>query len=104
MEYSTYLRFLLALLFVLGLIAALAWAARRFGFGGGLPIPGRAHRLSVVEPVTLDAKRRLVLVRRDDREHLLVLGPSGETVIESGLSAATAPAGTPAAAKVGAAS
>jgi hypothetical protein len=27
-----------------------------------------------------------VLVRRDDREHLLVLGPDGETVVESGIS------------------
>ena len=89
MEFDVYLRFLLALAFVLGLIAALAWAARRFGFGGGFgPLKSRSARLTVVEALMLDAKRRLVLIRRDDREHLLILGPTGETVIEIGIAAA----------------
>lgn len=90
MDLEVYFRFLLALVFVLGLIAALAWAARRFGFGGNLlPIKGRSGRLAVTESLMLDAKRRLVLIRRDDREHLVLVGPAGETVIESGI------AGTP---------
>lgn len=93
MEFETYLRFLLALVAVLGLIAALTWVARRFGFGAGInPLKGRATRLTVIEALTLDAKRRLILVRRDDREHLLVLGPTGETVVESGIPARPTPA------------
>lgn len=92
MEFDTYLRFLLALVFVLGLIAALTWAARRFGFGGGInPLKGRASRLGVVETLALDARRRLVLVRRDDHEHLLILGPTGETVVEGGIPARLTP-------------
>ena len=93
MEFDVYIRFLLALVFVLGLIVALAWAARRFGFGGNLvAMKGRSTRLAVVESVMLDAKRRLVLVRRDDREHLLILGPAGETVVESGIGLSALPA------------
>lgn len=89
MEFDVYLRFLLALAFVLGLIAALAWAARRFGFGSNfVALKGRNTRLAVVESLMLDAKRRLVLIRRDDREHLLILGPTSETVVEPGIPAA----------------
>lgn len=81
-----YLRFALALAFVLGLIAALAWLARRFGVGGGLAaLKPRSSRLAVVETVMLDAKRRLVLIRCDEREHLIILGTTGETVVEAGI-------------------
>ncbi len=86
MEIEGYLRFVVALALVLGLIAAAAWAARRLGLAGRLPVvTGRARRLGVVEAVPLDPKHRLVLVRRDDAEHLLVLGPAGAAVVEAGI-------------------
>jgi flagellar protein FliO/FliZ len=81
MDSSDYLQFLLALIFVLGLIFTLAWAARRFNFGGLTPT-GSNKRLVIVEARPIDARHRLVLVRRDDVEHLLVLGPEGAAVIE----------------------
>ena len=94
MDLDVYFRFLLALVFVLGLIAALAWAARRFGFGGNLvAMKGRNSRLAVVESLMIDAKRRLVLIRRDDREHLLIIGPTSETVVEYGIAGALPSAG-----------
>lgn len=86
-----YFRFLMALGFVLGLIALAAWLARRMGLGGMLAgqaaRAGRraARRLGVVEVAPLDARRRLVLVRRDEVEHLLLLGPDGDRVIEAGI-------------------
>ena len=50
MDFDVYLRFMLALVLVLGLIGGLTWAARRFGFGGQLtPNAGKSPRLSVVE-------------------------------------------------------
>ena len=83
-----YWRFVLALAFVLGLIAALAWAARRFGLGGGFaPMKGRSARLTVVEATMLDAKRRLVLLKRDSIEHLVLLGIGSDVVIETGITA-----------------
>ena len=84
MDYPTYLRFALALVFVLGLIALATWAARRLGLVARAARPrGQARRISIVEVTTLDAKRRLVLVRRDDTEHLLLLGLGNDVVIES---------------------
>ena len=80
----SYIRFLLALVLVLGLIALLAWAARRFGFAarsvGGLR--GR-RRLTIAEILPIDARRRLVLLKRDEVEHLVLLGPTQDLLIET---------------------
>jgi flagellar protein FliO/FliZ len=78
-----FLKFALALVLVLGLIALCAWALRRFG-PGSMARPAAGRRLAIVESLPLDARHRLVLVRRDDREHLLLLG-AAETVVESGI-------------------
>lgn len=84
MDLVTYGRFALALAVVLGLIAGFAWLMRKYGQGRLTP-GGMRGRLGIVEFTSLDARRRLVLVRRDDVEHLLLLGPAGETVVETGI-------------------
>ena len=97
MELSGYFRFLLALVFVLGLIGLAAAVMRRMGLGfpaGALKRPGN-RRLSVVETAPLDGRRRLVLIRRDDTEHLIVLGPNSALVIESGIKTGDVKAGGP---------
>lgn len=86
MDFDLLLRFFLALLFVLALIGLFAWAARRFGLTGRLgPAVGKARRLKVLEVQPLDPKTRLVLLQRDDTEHLLLIGPGGSLVVESGI-------------------
>jgi flagellar protein FliO/FliZ len=93
MDLDVYLRFLLALLLVLALIAALTWAARRFGLGGHLaPNTGKSPRLTIVEVKTVDPRRKLILVRRDDREHLVLLGVGQDLLLESGIEAPPIPA------------
>lgn len=82
----TLARFVAALLFVLALIGGAAWVARRYAAGGAIG-PGGRRRLSLVETLFLDGKSRLVLVRRDDAEHLLVLGPQGAQVVERNIAA-----------------
>lgn len=87
MDLGTYLRFALALVFVLALIAALAWAVRRFGLAGAIGVrrPGSRRRLALVETLAIDAKRRLVLVRRDGAEHLLLIGGEHDLLVEGGI-------------------
>ena len=88
MDYDSYLRFALALIMVLGLIGLTAWGARRLGLINNLTASGsRGRRLSVVESAAIDTKRRLVLIRRDQVEHLILLGPDGNTVIETDIKA-----------------
>ncbi|WP_207456830.1 flagellar biosynthetic protein FliO [Azospirillum sp. SYSU D00513] len=87
MTLEQYVQFASALLFVIFLIMAVGWLLRRVGFGGMMGSNARQRRLGVVEVLALDAKRRLVLVRRDDQEHLILLGPVGDRVVESGVRA-----------------
>jgi flagellar protein FliO/FliZ len=91
MSLENYLQALLALVFVLALIGALAALARRFGFGTAAPrVAGRRRRLQVVEVTNLDARRRLVLVRRDEALHLILLGANSELLVERGIASPTA--------------
>jgi len=82
-------RYLGALFFTLALLGLFLVALRRFGPLLGLERFGLARaggggrRLQVVEAIVLDARRRLVIVRADGREHLLLLGAASESVIES---------------------
>jgi flagellar protein FliO/FliZ len=85
MDMDTYFRFSLALVFVIALFFVVALVLRRFGLGGVAATPRRQRRVSVVEVTPLDAKRRLVLVRRDEVEHLLLLSTSGDQVVEAGI-------------------
>lgn len=88
MSLVDYLRFLAALSVVLGLIGMLYWLARRYGIQrlGSLGMTGPGGgRLQVVEFRAIDPRRRLVLVRRDSVEHLLLLGANGDIVVESGI-------------------
>ena len=87
MDIGDYLRFGLALIFVLGLIGLMATIARRAGFG--FPIkalkPSASRRISIIEVTPLDGRRRLVLVRCDMKEHLLLIGPNTELVVASNI-------------------
>jgi len=75
-----YLHAALALVAVLGLLliagGATAWLRPRLLNAGAHP------RLRIVEQRQLDPRRRLVLVRCDDIEHLLVVGPSGSQTLD----------------------
>lgn len=86
---TDYLRFLVALVAVLGMIGLFAWVARRFRLGGLAGLAVSSGRLQVIETLPIDGRQRLVLIRRDDREHLLLLGQERSIVIESDVEAAT---------------
>ena len=88
-------RFFLAFLIVLGLIGATAWAVRRFGSGrlGGAGARGRQPRLAVIDYASVDSRRRLILVRRDNIEHLVLIGGPTDVVVEANIVRA-APAAT----------
>src|SRR5262245_38570532 len=80
-----YWRFLGALVLVVALIFALAWVAKRLGFGGRIASGRGKRRLGVQEVLSLDSKRRLVLIKRDGIEHLILLGLNDDVVVETGI-------------------
>jgi flagellar protein FliO/FliZ len=77
----------LAVLFILLAV----WRAFSPRVSGGR----RGQRLGISEYYEVDKERRLVLVRRDNVEHLILIGGPQDVVIEGGIGAtATAQAGS----------
>jgi hypothetical protein len=77
-----------AILFVVALGALLVWAFRTY-VGGRSNQHGflrpRDKRLGVVETASVDARRKLLLVRRDEVEHLVMIGGPVDMLIETGI-------------------
>src|SRR5258707_1087208 len=73
----------LAFVAVLALIGGAAWLVCRFAGNrlGADPNRGRMPRLAVIDAAAVDSRRRLVLVRRDNIEHLLVVGGPAHNVV-----------------------
>ncbi|WP_035640985.1 flagellar biosynthetic protein FliO, partial [Bradyrhizobium sp. ORS 375] len=81
------LTFFFAFVAVLALIGLAAWLVRRFAGNrlGTNPNRGRMPRLAVIDAAAVDGRRRLVLVRRDNIEHLLMIGGPTDIVVESNI-------------------
>src|SRR5258708_2602024 len=79
------LTIILGLVTAIVVIVGIAWAVRRFGNNklGASANRGRLPRLAVVDAADFgDGRRKLVLVRRDNIEHLLLIGGPSDVVIE----------------------
>ncbi|MBW7973004.1 flagellar biosynthetic protein FliO [Bradyrhizobium sp. BR 10289] len=76
--------FIVAFIVVLALIGLAAWLVRRFANTrlGANTQRGRMPRLAVIDAAAVDGRRRLVLVRRDNVEHLLMIGGPTDIVVE----------------------
>lgn len=88
MEFFPYLKYILGLVFVLGLIAGVTWLARHFGMvAKASQKSAGSRRLEITEVLSVDAKRRLILVKRDNTEHLILLGQDRDVVVEQNIDA-----------------
>lgn len=87
------LSWLLFIVFIAGLIIVgglllkgyLAQSGNAPGFSGGFFGPKPDKRLEVVDQANVDGRRRLVLLRRDNVEHLIMTGGPVDVVIETGI-------------------
>jgi hypothetical protein len=84
---QTPLTFFFAFIVVLALIGLAAWLVRRFAGNrlGANANRGRMPRLAVIDAAAVDGRRRLVLVRRDNVEHLLMIGGPTDIVVEQNI-------------------
>ena len=82
MNFLDLVRAVFGLAFTLGLIGIVAWAARRYApqLLAKLSAERGERRMKVVETLVLDPARRLVLVKIDDEELLLILGEGRELI------------------------
>jgi flagellar protein FliO/FliZ len=86
MELPTPVNFVIAFAFVLLLIGAAAWLVRRFG-STRIDASGRGRqpRLAVIDSAAVDGRRKLVIIRRDNVEHLLMIGGPSDVVVETNI-------------------
>lgn len=85
MEPHDYLKFAAALVFVLALMGGLGLVLKRLNLGNVGLAPASKRRLKIIEILPLDARRKAVLLRRDNKDHLVIFGPSGETLVETNI-------------------
>ena len=86
MATADYLNTFAALIFVLALMGGMYIILRKFNLGhAGAMRPPKTRRLDIEEILPIDSRRKALLLRRDDKQHLVILSSSGETVIETGI-------------------
>ena len=84
MDYGNYLQFFLTLVFIIGLILAISLLAKHFGFANNPMVTrNKNKRLKIIEVRPLDARRKMVLIQCDDKEHLLLIGGTQDLHIDS---------------------
>jgi flagellar protein FliO/FliZ len=95
-ELPLWLKFIIVFPLVLVLIWAFVYGLKRFGggaLGRSITPRGRQPRLAVIETTSIDARRQLWLIRRDNVEHLIMTGGPTDLVVEPNIvRAAAAPA------------
>lgn len=84
MDFLLILKAVAALLFVLGLLFITLWAVKYIEIHSAsnrfFKKINKKRRLEIVEIKRIDGRNALVLVRRDDKEHLLLIGPSSQII------------------------
>lgn len=87
MELGLIFKALLALIFVLGLLFLTLWAVKSCQLRGAKSLLMRKlqndKRLRIIENQRIDIRNSIVLVSKDDKEYLLLLGTSQNLILES---------------------
>lgn len=87
-----YLKFIAALLFVIGLLYGLAFLVRKLGLVQGQTGFAKSKRMQVKETLIIDSKNKVVLIELDQKEFLLSIHQNGVTPLSSPIPPKAAPA------------
>ncbi|MEQ8167162.1 hypothetical protein [Pelagibacterium sp.] len=82
-----YLTMIVALAIVIVLIVLAVWLIKLVGDASASVGRGRNRRLMVIDSIAIDNKRQAVIIRRDETEHLIVIGGPNDLVVEGGFEA-----------------
>ncbi len=81
MDSLSYWQFIWPLMFVLCLIGGISILLRRYGLFGPSALPQAEKRLRIAEITHLDHKRKIVLLRCDAQDYLVLLSPMGDQIM-----------------------
>ncbi len=92
MDILSWLFFVMFIVVLIGVVIMLIRGTLRSGtsstsFGDRLFAQKPVKRLGVIEEANLDGRRKLILLRRDGVEHLVMIGGPTDVIIESGIEA-----------------
>ena len=80
MEISSYIQLALALVVVIGLMAIFSLILKKMNaFQSG--VAGRSNRLKIMEQRMIDTKHKAVIIRCDNKDHLVILSQNSDTVV-----------------------
>ena len=82
---QVFIAVILILLVLLGLVLRKVWGGRLIMPGSDRSGRSRQPRLGIVDVYDLDRQRQLLLLRRDNVEHLLLIGGPNDVVIETNI-------------------
>lgn len=89
MDFILLIKAIVSLLFVLGLLFLTLWAIKYIEVHGAcsrfFKKMDKQRRLNIVEIKRIDSRNSLVLIQRDNKQHLLLIGPSSQ-IIETNIS------------------
>lgn len=77
-----YLQFAAALLIVLALMGLFGMALKRLNLMQS-GIHGKSNRIKIIEQRMIDSRHKVAIVRCDDKDHLVIMGQNGNTVIKA---------------------
>lgn len=80
-------RIFFALIAVIGMIGLAAFAAKKLGLQNGAVALNRVRRLTLIETLPIDQRRRAAIIACDGREHLIILDQARVTVVEKAIPA-----------------
>lgn len=87
MELIDLARIFFALIAVIGMIGLAALAAKKLGLQNGAVALNRMRRLTLIETLPIDQRRRAAIIACDGREHLIILDQARVTVVEKAIPA-----------------
>ena len=76
---------ILALVIIIALIFLVVWILKLIFRASVTIAGGRKRRLAMVDSLAIDNKRNIILIRRDDVEHLIMISNTGELLIEGSI-------------------
>lgn len=83
MDLNQYIQLALAFVFVMALMGLLSFILKKMNaVQSGMN--GKSNRLKIVEQRMIDTKHKAVILRCDDKDHLVILSQSGNTVVVNG--------------------
>lgn len=84
---TNYITMFVALAIVVILIVLSVWLIKVVGQMSQTVGRGRQKRLSIIDSIAIDQKRQAVIIRRDEVEHLIVIGGPNDLIVETGFEA-----------------